>query len=415
VFAPFVVIIALAGKWSATAPDAGETRGLSLSPFVAGWSSHPSATAASDGSIYGAWAQHTNPAEWEVSGIYVKRWTNGAWQSVGARIGHRRGVDGAKWASAYAPSLAVVGTQPYIAWYEGGGYGWGEVQRTFVRSSVFVAHWDGSNWVLDRDNAVPNGALNTAPDAAARTPKLAVVAGVLHAAWIETRGDRNVIVVKRLTAGQWTQAGSDVSSPPVGAGVIMIDVALADVAGVPYVAWTEFRRAGDSASAPLRVVALRGAAWTDVGGPLNTAAGAFANQLALAASSGTLYVAWQERALNGNNQVHVKVWKDMKWSAVGGPLNQDPDGGEAGAPALASLGSKVWLAWAEAPPGKRAALRIRTLDGGGWSEAGPPLNVDPAGAADSPTLAASASTVSVVWVEKALPPATKQVYAKELH
>jgi hypothetical protein len=113
--------------------------------------------------------------------------------------------------------------------------------------------------------------------------------------------------------------------------------------------------------------------------------------------------------------VHVKVWKDMKWSAVGGPLNQDPDGGEAGAPALASLGSKVWLAWAEAPPGKRAALRIRTLDGGGWSEAGPPLNVDPAGAADSPTLAASASTVSVVWVEKALPPATKQVYAKELH
>jgi len=315
-----------------------------------------------------------------VSGIYVKRWTGGAWQSVGGRIGHRRGVDGAQWASAYAPSVAVVGTQPYIAWYEGGGYGWGEVQRTFIRSSVFVAHWDGSssNWVLDRDNAVSNGALNTAPDAAARTPRLAVVAGVLHAAWIETRGDRNVIVVKRLTAGQWTQAGSDVSSPPVGAGVIMIDVALADVAGVPYVAWTEFRRAGDSASAPLRVVALRGAAWTDVGGPLNTAAGAFANQLALAASSGTLYVAWQERALNGNNQVHVKVWKDMKWSAVGGSLNQDPDGG-------------------------------------GWSEAGPPLNVDPAGAADSPTLAASASTVSVVWVEKALPPATKQVYAKELH
>ena len=48
--------------------------GSSLSMDPQGWASRPSLAAAPDGSIVAAWSQHRNPAAWEYSATYVKRW-----------------------------------------------------------------------------------------------------------------------------------------------------------------------------------------------------------------------------------------------------------------------------------------------------------------------------------------------------
>jgi hypothetical protein len=391
----------------------------SLSADPQGWASNPTVSLAPDGTVYVAMAQHTAPPGWQLSGISVKRWSNGRWDALEGRIGHTRGQDGAQNASAYAPSLAVVGHTPYVAWYEGGGYGWGKIENTHISASIFVAHWGGGQWVLDRDPRMPNGALNSAPDAAARTPKLAVVGGRLFAAWVETRrirggGGFNVVVIKQLLDGQWQAAGGDLwdGDKPVPARIV--DFAAADVAGILHVAWTEHRRGGDPQSTRVNVARLHGTDWVKGRGVLNVASDGYANHVAMTALHGEPYVAWQEHSLNGNERIFVKVLRDGRWVDTGGPLSMDP-AGEAGRPALAATGSEVWLAWAEAPRGQRALLRVRTLGRGGWAAAGAPLNVAAStGAADSPALAAADGRVVVAWAEKTPPPATKQVYARAL-
>jgi len=145
----FAPALPITGK---VAGSAWTHRGGSLSADVQGWAYNPAIAAAQDGTIYAAWTQHRNPSAWVFSGIYVKRWAGSSWEQLGARIGHTsRDAD---WPEAYDPSIAVLGTTPYVAWYEGGGYGWGNCCKV----SVFVAHWDGTRWIYDNNSAVPNGA-----------------------------------------------------------------------------------------------------------------------------------------------------------------------------------------------------------------------------------------------------------------
>jgi hypothetical protein len=405
---------------AAPVPETWRPLGGSLSADPEGWAFHPVIAAGADGTVYAAWTQHTRPAAWELSGIHVARWENGRWEALGGRIGHGRREEGAKWASAYAPALAVAGTTPYVAWYEGGGYGWGKTGTTSIRSSVFVAHWDGSRWVLDRDPGMPNGALNTEPQAAARTPRLAIVRGAVLAAWLETRAipnsskTYNVVVTKRLGREGWVPAGPPFqgSSGPTDARIV--DLALADVAGGAYVAWSEFERKGGARPGQARVARLEEGRWLPVGTPLNTARDGYANYVAMSARGGVPYVAWQERPVAGSTQIYVKAWNGSAWVATGGSLNADSARGEAGRPAMIGAGGRLWLAWTEGDPGERARLHIRELVGDVWSGATGPLNTAAEdGAADTPGLATAAGRPYLIWAEKARPPATKQVYVRE--
>jgi hypothetical protein len=395
--------------------------GASLSVDPQGWAFHPTIATGADGTIYAAWTQHTSPSDWQLAGIHAARWRKDTWERLGGRIGHVRGQAGARWASAYAPAMAVVGNTPSLTWYEGGGYGWGKVQGTSISSSVFVAHWDGGGWRLDANEGIPNGALNTAPEAAARTPALAAVEGALHAAWIETRkasgssGRYNVILVKHLVDGRWLQVGQEIHASPLPADAKVIDLALAAVGGIPHVAWSEWRKAPAPALAQVHVARLTGARWRPLGGPLNLSSAGYAEYLAVAVWRGSLHVAWQERAINGNHRIQVKAWDGQGWVQVGESLNVDPDRGEAGRPALASEGSRLWLAWTEAVPGARAALYTRTFLNGRWTDPTGPLNVAPGeGAADTPALAVRGGRPVIIWAEKERPPATKQVFVREL-
>ncbi|MBS3053868.1 MAG: hypothetical protein J4469_05190, partial [Candidatus Aenigmarchaeota archaeon] len=393
----FAPALPITGK---VAGSAWTHRGGSLSADVQGWAYNPAIAAAQDGTIYAAWTQHRNPSAWVFSGIYVKRWAGSSWEQLGARIGHTsRDAD---WPEAYDPSIAVLGTTPYVAWYEGGGYGWGNCCKV----SVFVAHWDGTRWIYDNNSAVPNGALNTDKSFDARNPVLAVVGGVLYVAWIEA-GD--YVAVKHLTANGWVQDGGRI---PTG-GSKVIDVAIADAGGVPYVVFSGFQRSGSSnLPSTMRAYRLSAGAWVQMGGEIKAQTNDYTNYLAMAAIGTTPYVAMQEKSPNGNYQIYVKRWDGSAWVQDGGSLNIDPANGEAGRPALASDGTRLWLSWTEGLTAEKSKLYVRSLSGSTWSTAEGPLNVDAVnGPADSPALAVG-GVPHVIWAEKDMNSYTKQVYVK---
>ena len=410
------------GSLQGSATPAGSPATLlggSLSADPQGWAFHPNVAVAKDGTVYVAWSQHARPESWEYVGTWVKRWAQGSWQSLGGRIGHTNRDPGGRWTEGYAPALAILHGTPYVAWYEGGGYGWGVIDGKDIRSSVFVAHWDGSQWAPDANADMPNRALNTDPEIAARTPALAAVGGVVHAAWIEVRripnrGTYNVVVVKRLSGDRWLQVGQDVRAESAD-NTRMLDLALIDAAGAPHLAWSEAATAPAGGRAQVHVAKWTGSEWTRIGRSLNASRSGFANCVALAGSGQALQLAWQERSVAGNNRIYVKSWDGSRWTAAPGSLNVDPDHGEAGRPALASDGSRVWLAWTEGVPGQRGRLYARTLDPGGWGPPVGPLNVDrEAGAPDGPALGAAPGVAFLAWAEKNPSPATKQVYVRAL-
>jgi len=400
-------------------------KGGSLSIDAQGYGYNPSIAVGANGAIYAVWSQHRKADVAEMASPYAAVYSGGAWQPLGGRIGN---TPGPAFAQGFDPSIALLGNTPYVAWYEGGGYGWGAINGVFFGSSIFVSHWDGSAWVRDANAAMANGSLNVLNTASGwnlhgRAPRIAVVNNKVYCAWVENRpGDYaatgyNVIIVKHLSAGQWVQDGPEFNAGNTS-GSRVVDLSIADVGGDPVVAWPEFARTSSASGmvnspGTLQVVKLSGGMWTPLGGTLNVSGSATLGGVSLAASGSTPYVAWQERSVAGRNQIYVKHWTGSAWVADGASLNADPAGGEAGRPTLAAGSGSVWLAWTEGALGQPAQLYARSLSGGAWSAAEGSVNVDTAkGSADTPALAMAGSVPQLVWGEFDPASSSQQIYVK---
>ncbi|MBI2652350.1 fibronectin type III domain-containing protein, partial [Candidatus Woesearchaeota archaeon] len=397
------VIIFVAYGTGTTAQGIWIQKGGTLSADAQGWAYHPSIAVASDGTIYAAWSQHRNPGTWDLVGTYVKKWSNGSWQQLGSRIGHLQGQ--AQWPEGYSPSISVLGNVPYVAWYEGGGYGW----NVGVGASLFVAHWDGTKWVYDNSTETYNGALNNNLTFSAREPDTAVINNKLYVAWIE---GGNSVVLKHLDAGIWVKDGV------INTGTKLIGVKVFDVAGIPYIVFSGFSQQSDSygtlnTPGTVKVYSFQSGLFNQVGQSLNINPQSYPNYVAATSVGATPYVAWQERSASGNNQIYVKHWNGISWLQDGGSLNIDSIQGEAGAPALANNGSSVFIAWVEGAQGQKSQLYTMVLESGSWSAPEGTLNVDSVnGSADHPALAVSSGFAQLIWAEKDFSTSTKQVYAK---
>jgi hypothetical protein len=161
------------------------------------------------------------------------------------------------------------------------------------------------------------------------------------------------------------------------------------------------------------VAKTAGDGWLRLGPPLIASPKASATYLALAAHGGAPVVAWLERVDGGNSVIYARRWDGQRWEPAGQGLNRDPARGEAGRPAMAGDGSRLWLAWSEGLAGRPGSLYARSLGASGWGDVSSSLNADPgAGAADSPALLIDRGRAYVAWAEKNPPPATKQVYVR---
>ena len=305
-----------------------------------------------------------------------------AWQEI---VGGPSPIVHSVTTEAVHPSLADVDGTLYVAWEQHDGA---------TDSEVRVSKLDGAGtaWVD------VGGALSHIATDNAFRPNIASIGGVPWVAWIEFDGTSQKVRVARLNgAGTgWTEVVGGANPINHDATQNAFDPCLADVGGVPYVAWAEEPQP-HVAESRIRVSRLNdaGTAWTEVVGgtnPINQDASAQAGGPSLTSIGGVPWVAWQEGY--GDPKIHVSKLNDAgtAWTELGSgpaPINHDPDK-YAASPSLTGIGGVPYVAWSEADEFS-FQIRVARLDdaGTGWIEVvggAQPINLPGGGAGENPSL-----------------------------
>jgi hypothetical protein len=253
---------------------------------------------------------------------------------------------------------------------------------------VHVASWNGSAWT------VVGGVLNVDASRNAYLPQLVDVAGTPWVAWTETNGSVYQVRVKRWTGSSWVAAGGALN---VDTGKNANEPGMASVGGTPYVVWDE-ANAGNVAQ--VRVKRWDGSAWTSAGAALNVDPTRAGFNPHIADVGGTPYVTWREDS-NGVGtayQVRVKSWDGAAWADVGGGLNVDPTK-IAQASRISSVDGTPYVAWQEYN-GSVEQVHVARWTGSAWTTVGGALNLDPTKHAGQPSVAGVGATPYVVWEDE---------------
>lgn len=261
--------------------------------------------------------------------------------------------------------------------------------------------------------------LNLTPSRDAVDVTVASVAGVPYAAWRESDGSNVEVRVARLTPAGWERVGAVVNpASPVNQDSLGVakSVSLADVGGVPYVAWAE----SDGTNDEVRVArpTADGAAWEKVGAalspgsPVNVSSVRNGLTPSIAAIGGTPYVAWAEDdGVNTEIRVARLNAAGTGWDRVGeaagdaSPINRSP-GRNARMPSITAVNGVPYVAWTE-DDGTNDEIRVARLNpaGTGWQFAGQqlrpgsPLNEVPTRDARGPVIADWGGAPVVAWTE----------------
>ena len=306
-----------------------------------------------------------------------------AWQEIvggPSPIAHSVTTEGAN------PSLADVGGTLYVAW----GANVGGTDYDVYVSKLDVS---GTSWID------VGGALNHTPTDNAFRPSLASIGGVPWVAWIEYDGTSQKLRVARLndTGDGWIEVVGGANPLNHDPTQNAWDPSIADVGGVPYVAWAE-EPVPNTNEALIRVSRLNadGTAWVEVVGgsnPINQDPSAQAGGPSLIGIDGVPYVAWQEGY--GDPKIHVSKLNDTgtAWTEIGtgaAPINHDPTK-YASSPSLTAIGGVPWIAWSEADD-LIFQIRVARLNdtATGWTEVvggAQPINHSPGDSAQHPSIA----------------------------
>jgi|GEM_PF-6644524 len=343
--------------------------------------------------------------------VRVAALTTTGWRRLGEAANPASPINQDSLANATAVALADVGGVPFVAWTER------DATNAEVRVARLSA--DGTRWDKVGVALNPASPVNQAPDRDAGAPSIAAIGGVPYVAWAEGDGANDEIRVARLDAAgtRWDRVGAAVRpdsplnrSPTRNARTPSI----AAVGGVPHVAWAE----DDGVNSEIRVSRLNaaGTGWDPVGAglrpgsPVNQAANRDARTPSLADVGGVPHVAWAEGTARGAFQVRVARLSTggLGWERVGqarrpaNPVNRSRVR-SATAPSLAAVAGRPWVAWAE-EDGVNREVRVARLDPSGtrWQEpvgGGSPINASAGRDADAPSLAAVGEMPYVGWSE----------------
>jgi hypothetical protein len=283
------------------------------------------------------------------------------------------------------PSIANIGGVPYVAWTEDNGSGTLQIR---------VAALSPAGW------SAVGGSLNVDPSHGAGSPSIAGFGAVGNeqpwVAWAESDGSHDQVRVAQYHLGSWTAVGGSLNVDPSKNAA---NPSIANVGGVPYVAWSEL----NGTNYLIRVKRYTGGAWSAVDGSLNVDASHSANYPSIANVGGVPYVTWQEDNSTSVSvpQIRVARLSGSAWSAVGGSLNVDPSKNAAN-PSIANVGGAPYVAWSE-NNGTTDQLRVAVRGTNSWSAVGGSLNVDASQPAASARIANVGGVPYVAWVEPSSP------------
>jgi hypothetical protein len=254
-------------------------------------------------------------------------------------------------------SFAFVGTTPqdtfpYLAWSEGDGSD---------NPQIRVSQFDGQHWQ-------PVGGQISADPANDRSdqPSIAGIGGVPYVAWIEPNPAPNasnyLIHVKRFGGGTWVDVGGPVN---ISSTANAFHPALADVGGVPYIAWQENG---------VRVARFDSgdAQWHQVGsGPVGTPISN--TPVSIASDGGTVFVAWTGLNSNLDRRVFVSSFDGTNWQPRGGGKVEIPANEITQDPSLALVHNRMVVAY-RAKDGSHFHVHVAELAEDTWQDLGSGVN-----------------------------------------
>jgi hypothetical protein len=303
---------------------------------------------------------------------------------------------------AFNPSIASLGGVPHVAWTEDDG---GNHEVRVARLSTAL----GVRWLQPWFGAGDtSGGINEEPNMDAQTASLAEIGGALYVAWTEFDGSNQEIRVARLNGDIWQQPWTGVTTTYGGvnrsSSASAANPSLADIGGVPYVAWQE-----GTTDRQIRVSRLDGSTWTEVVGgasPVNHDPDDLGSQPSLASVGGVPHVAWVEfdgaflkLRVSRLNTGGTDDWEEL----VGGPnpINHRDDR-DAALPSLTGIGPVPYVAWQESD--SNSDIRVSRLNAAGtaWEQlvgGDKPVNVAGNRNAFLPSLATVGGLPWVAWDE----------------
>ena len=260
--------------------------------------------------VYVAWTEQPRLPE-NFSRIFMKQFDGLDWIEL-ANSGRGNGVSGLASYNATKP-VVRVGTNgfPVVAW-----------KRTLSAASgerVFVARWDGTNWVGFADshmNGVPSS--GGAGFGFVGTPCLVIDSlGMPVVAWDDVT--LQAIQVRRWNGTSWVDLGNQgltpfVSSPTLAAGP----------AGTLYLAWVQLYGANPLPYLSQQIYASRySGSWSAIGNSQTFPGISASSNLPPTSPSigvspnGTVFVTWQAGSTN-ENSILARKFNGTTWVGVGG-------------------------------------------------------------------------------------------------
>jgi len=290
--------------------------------------------------------------------IYVKNWTGTSWQ------GGALGLVGSP--ATQGPSqLTDVAGVPHIAFLE--------VENGFYpqKTLLYVKYWNGTQWVLKGSGPLNQstatttaGSLSIVSDGT--NPYVAWTEYTTADSVGQSQTNPQVYVA-HWNGTQWVLVGGPLNMNSSGIGWAF-DASIAFLSGQPYVAWTERSMNGNS---QVFVKTFNGTQWVLVGsGTLNkdTNTGwAFHPSLIADPASGSLYLGWvEQQALGQHSQAYVAKFSNGAWTSLGGSLNFAPAAGSAQRISLVMFGGQAVATWGEVQYGTMRQVFAKQWNGSNW-------------------------------------------------
>jgi hypothetical protein len=201
--------------------------------------------------------------------------------------------------------------------------------------------------------------------------------------------------VASLNGSSWHPVGGALNVDP---GRNAFAPSIADVGGVPYVAWEE---ADASGLRQVHVASFNGTSWKPVGGALYFDATRDHVHPSIASVGGVPYVVWEEDSLGAKSSVHAAFFNGTIWQLVGSGTLQFTAGDYAQEPSIANVGGVAYVAWTEVSA-TSSQVHVAFFNGTDWQLAGSgTVPADPGTASVDPSIASVGGVPYVAWRDNA--------------